>query len=473
MTFEKGDRLLFARASQSRRGRAACHLFLAMVLVGGCAAHVPLVKVDESGRGPDCISNVRIFDGVHDDLSDAMDVTLASGRIESIRPAAPVLDPQCVDGTGKTLMPGLIDAHGHAGLTNGLPPWDIQLPDVERHLQMYLASGVTTVLVPGASADLPETIEDLGHAAPTIFRASRIITAVEGHPIPMFRAALAWPVAQMLIGPGVAQVANETEVAALLDAELTTGPDFIKVVYDDMPTGSPHLALSTLRRIVTEARARGVRVIVHVGSAKEAVEAAESGAAVLMHTPWEDLLTDDDVERIKAAGVPMVTTRNVFGALTEVLQARFKVTPLEKSFSEGAEASFDSRPAGFALAGFDAAYEATLVEYDANVGVNVKKLFDAGVVMLAGTDAGLPGTFQGASLHRELASLVALGIKPVDALRSATSIAARFLAPSSRFGVVEPGAVADVLLIDGDPLQDIGAVARVSAIWKTGHRVTR
>ena len=131
------------------------------------------------------------------------------------------------------------------------------------------------------------------------------------------------------------------------------------------------------------------------------------------------------------------------------------------------------RPAGFVLPGFDAAFEAGLATFDRNLGQNVKKLFDAGVTLLVGTDAGLPGVFQGASLHRELQALVELGLTPLDVLRGATSTPARFLDPSRRFGIVEPGAVADLLLVEGDPLQDITATEHIVAAWKNGLRVER
>ena len=416
---------------------------------------------------------MRIFDGTSDTLTEPMNVTLAFGRIESISPAAESPKAQCVDGQGKTLMPGLIDSHAHAGLTNGLPPWAIRLPDLDRQLEMFLASGVTTILVAGAAPDLAQTVIDLKNASPTVFRSSRIVTAPEGHPIPMFKSVLPWPVSAVLISGAVIEVENEGAVPRVLAHELADNPDFIKVVYGNLPPGTPHLSQAVVERLVSDARTHGARVVVHVGSSREAVEAAEAKPALLMHVPWEDELSDDDVARLAASHVPLVTTRNVFGAITEVLTERFTPTALERSFCEGDEGSFAHRPPSLQLAGFDDAFERRLVDYDRNLGVNVKKLAAAGVTLLVGTDCGLPGSFQGASMHREMQSLVALGLKPVDVLRSATSAPAHFLDPSRRFGVIEPGAVADVLLVEGNPLEDITAVEHLAAQWKSGHRVER
>ncbi len=441
--------------------------------VCSCASQLPLVQAAQARRGPNCISGARVYDGTSDHLWAPMDITLALGRIESISPAAAVPDPACVDGTGKTLMPGLIDSHAHVGLTAGLPPWELSLPDVERQLTMFTYSGVTTTLIAGAAPALADALDELPHEAPTVFRASRIVTTKEGHPIPLFKSALFWPLSAMVISPTVVEVESDADVPRVVAAELASQPDFIKVVYDALPPGTPQLRLSTLRAIIAEARARGARTIVHVGAAQEAVDAAEAGASLLMHVPWSDLLTDAQVARIAATGVPMVSTRHVYGAIDDVVRQRIALHPLEQTFSEGHEASFTSRPSAFTMSGFGPDYEASLPTLDQTLGENLKKLWAAGVVIFVGTDAGLPGVFQGASMHRELQSLVALGLKPADVLKAATSMPAKYLDPSVRFGVVEPGAVADLLLVSGNPLEEISATENLVAVWKRGVRLER
>jgi len=441
------------------------------LIISGCAAHAPLVRLDPTLRAPQCISRVRIFDGRSEQRSEPSDVTLAFGRIESIQPAAPTVDPACLDGEGKTLLPGLIDSHAHVGLGGGLPPWEPRLPDTARHLEMFLFSGVTSVLVASGSEELAEAMELEG--SPHVFRASRVVTAKEGHPIPMYKSLLFWPLTSIFIPQGVIEVETDADVVPVITTELASGVDFIKVVYDSMPPGGPHLTQHQLERLIAEARQRGARVVVHAGSAQEAVEATEAGASLLMHVPWEDLLSDDDVRRIAATRVPLVTTRHVFGAIDEVAKGTLRLHPLERRLSDGAGDSFSQRPKDFAPPGFDATFEANLAIYDRNLGQNVKKLFDAGVTLLVGTDAGLPGVFQGASIHRELQTLVELGLPPVEVLRSATSTPARFLDPARHFGVIEPGAVADLLLVEGDPLQDIAATEHIVAAWKSGLRVER
>lgn len=444
--------------------------------VCSCASPGRLLRPLEGHQtAPDCIARVRVFDGLADALTAPMDVRLANGRIESIQPAAQRLPTQCLDGTGKTLLPGLIDSHTHVGLTSGLPPWDARLPDRYRHLEMFLHAGVTTVLVAAGSdmmAALSDEVRRGEVLGPTMFRASRMITAKQGHPVALYEASVPWPLTSILIGRDLAQVSTPDEVPAVVEAQRAMRPDFLKVVYDDLPAGGPHLDPQTLKKIIAEGARLGVRVVVHVGSPREAVEAAEAGASLLMHIPWEEVLSDEDVARIAATKVPMVTTRRIYSALDDALHERLVMHPTEAAVAPaGAAESFAHRPKNFAPAGFDSNFEAVLPTYDRNLGENLKKLEAAGVALLIGTDAGLPGVFQGASIHRELQAIVALGIPAATALRAATSVPARFLDPSRRFGVVEPGAIADLLLVEGDPLEDIKATEATVAVWKGGRRL--
>jgi imidazolonepropionase-like amidohydrolase len=89
--------------------------------------------------------------------------------------------------------------------------------------------------------------------------------------------------------------------------------------------------------------------------------------------------------------------------------------------------------------------------------------------MMAGTDAPIPGVMPGFALHHELELLVAAGLSPYDALRTATANVAEFLGRSNEFGVVAPGARADLLLLDADPLRDVGSVERSSGVMVRGR----
>jgi imidazolonepropionase-like amidohydrolase len=104
---------------------------------------------------------------------------------------------------------------------------------------------------------------------------------------------------------------------------------------------------------------------------------------------------------------------------------------------------------------------------------NIRKLAAAGLPFFAGTDSGVPGVFPGASMHAELAGLVAAGFSPAEVLKSATSRPAAFLDPSGSFGRVAPGQRADLLLVRGDPTADIRALDSIEGVYLEGVRLER
>lgn len=440
-----------------------------LVLGSSCATQRPLVRwADRVDTW--CVTGAFVFDGVS--RQGPMDVFVRGEVIDAVTPTTGP-QPTCLDGRGKTLTPGLIDAHVHLGLSAGHAPWDLRLPDLKQQLDGLLYSGVTTALDAAASRGLDDVLAQEGPFA-RLVRASRIITAEGGHPTAMIRAGAPWPVADVVLAPMLAPVSNDTtDFGAVLSSVLASKPDVVKVVYDDMPPGSPHLSHAALVAILSAAKARGVRVVVHVGSATEAIEAAEAGATLLMHTPWETELTDDEVRRLAATKVPIVTTRRVHGALTDVLEGRVSLHALERAVRPDVEPAIHHRPEGFSMRGIDASQERSLARYDATLKENVRRLHDAGVVLVAGTDSGLPNVIHGAALHRELQALVASGFTPAEALASATSIAAKVLLPEEHVGVIEPGARADLLLVEGDPLEDIAALEHLVGVWRAGRRVAR
>ncbi len=452
------------------------HLLLGFI-ISGCAARPFVIASPSPAGAPTCIARVQVFDGNADALTAPVDVRLAYGRIESITDSHGDVPAGCRDGAGKTLLPGLIDSHAHFGLVNGLPPWDVRLPEPERNLERFLFAGVTTVLSPEGSP----TISKLGHQlhrgellGPTLLFASRIFTARDGHPIPMYRSGVSWPLSAMIVSGHIAQLAPDTDVDAMVAKEAESGPRVIKVVYDELPLGTPHLTLEQLELIISAGRRYGLPVVVHVGSAKAAVEAAQAGASMLMHVPWQDAFTDEDVKAIAETHVPIVSTRRIYEAVDQAVHEKLALHPLELALCPSkCEASFAHRPSDFVFRGFDASFEAGLAKWDETLGANLQKLRAAGVTLLAGTDSGIPGVIQGASLHRELQSLVTLGFSPAEALKSATSIPARVLQPNRRVGVVEVGADADLLLVDGDPLADIRATENIVAVWHGGREVLR
>ncbi|MBS2022322.1 MAG: amidohydrolase family protein [Deltaproteobacteria bacterium] len=453
---------------------------LAAVLSACQTARPILVSPARPGPSPaSVITNVRVFDGLHDALSAPSNVYLRDGRIEAIDPAATALREghAGVSGEGATLLPGLIDLHVHLGGGDGGPPWDSDVPNVDAQSAALVYAGVTTILSAMRDTDGPALIARIQAgelAGPRIFVTSRGMTAPGGHPVAFYKALLPWPVSRIIIAQRVRQLATPEEARAAVDDEVAQGAQFIKALYDAIPPGAPHLALPVLKALAEESKAKGARLIVHVGRPEDAVEAAEAGASLLMHTPFEGKLTDEQVARIVTTHVPLVTTSRIPDALSEGLSGAPKLSPLElEVMPPKLLESYAKKPKDYVVPGFPPEYVNGLVQDREDLAENLRKLDAAGAVLLTGTDSGLPLVLHGAALHRELQRLVEVGFTPAHVLQMATSKPARLLDPRADFGTIEPGKRADLVLVQGDPLADIHNTEHIVAVWKDGVRLER
>ncbi|MGH9392184.1 MAG: amidohydrolase family protein [Vicinamibacteria bacterium] len=275
-----------------------------------------LASVDRSrDPAPTLFAGVRVFNGTDDVLSEPIDVLVTEGRIAAIGDPGTIAEPpgaDRIDGTGKTLLPGLIDSHIHLGM-NERPPWSAKLPDPRADAAALLYAGVTTV-IEAAKNEYWDRIVSGEWSGPRVFRATTMITAKGGHPTALFREILPTPLDTILLSRSLREASGPEEGRRAAHEEIQAKPlDFVKVIYDSVPPGAPRLDEETLRAIIDEARSKNQPVFAHVGSPEDAVAAAEAGASLLMHTPRTAVFSDEQVERIKEKGIPVVTTMRVLG----------------------------------------------------------------------------------------------------------------------------------------------------------------
>ena len=416
-----------------------------LLALGIAGARKPAPEPEAPDSTSFAIRNVRVFDG--EKTIARADVVVRDGTIVGIGGAI-AEDLQTIDGDGKTLMPGLIDAHTHA---------------FGNALERALAFGVTTELdmftdhtfaasmrkeqaqpaVASAKVGAPERAD--------LFSAGTLITAPRGHGTEY--------------GLPIPTLANAAAAAAFVDARLAEGSDYIKIVYDDGASyglSLPTLDRETLEAAIAAARARGRRAVVHIGARKAAEEAVEAGASGLIHLFADAPVDDAFAAKLRDAGAFVTPTLTVIHSVaggdgSEPLINDECIEPLLLPAERAAlRASFPQRP--------DARVDPQL----ALEGVRV--LFYAGVPLLAGSDAPNPGTAHGASMHRELELLVRAGLPAEAALAAATSVPARIFGLADR-GRIATGLRADLVLVNGDPTRDIIATRDIVSIWKGGVRL--
>jgi imidazolonepropionase-like amidohydrolase len=469
---------LYSGAMPERRPRAI--LAFALVCLACCAKPRPPLVTRPAAGGSTVITNVAVFDGVGATTTPARDVLIENGRIARIAAAGTLASAEAaqrIDGAGATVLPGLIDVHGHVDNTSE-PAWMAGQPDAPRNMQGYLYCGVTTVFDPADLATLAfQRRDDVAAGTllgPRIFATGPMFTTPGGHPVAVLQALVPWYLRWYVVPRFSRQIATAEDARREVEALAALKPDAVKIAVDAVPLGGPILADGPLRAIVDEARARGLRTVAHIGTTADALAASDAGVAAWMHGVYKERIPDELVARFVAPHIPYVATVTVFDSYADIFEGKRQATQLEREIVDAAVLdSFAPVPPNAAPPGFVDFFRLLTTTREARCD-NVHRVHAAGVTILAGSDTQ-SGVFPGPGLHRELSRLVECGLSPAEALRAATGDAARFLAQSDDppFGSVREGKAADLLLVDGDPTRDIDAVHRIRDVFLGGVRLER
>jgi imidazolonepropionase-like amidohydrolase/ABC-type polysaccharide/polyol phosphate export permease len=431
------------------------------------------------------IRDARVFVGDGSVLERAS-VLVRNGKIAGIYPgAAPdakSLRAETIEAAGKTLLPGLIDAHVHLGSPGGLyeDPAEYTRLDqgIDRELAAYLYSGVTAVRSAGDRLDALEehrkTVNSGAKLGAELFGVGPLLTAAGGHgyeivermPEPM-RPAM---VEQFLRAP------KSPEEARAQVAELKArGLDGIKLVLESGGGRVPRMDTRVFGAAVEAAHESGLPVVAHTGDARDVEDALAARVDGIEHGSMWQAIPDALFARMKERGV----TYNPTLAVTDAMQsmAQGKAAPLEATLAQqvGPPKLLEQTRrmiASPALAAARAGVGNSPIRLEI-ASRNLAAAYRAGVTLTAGTDAGNLLVIHGPMIHRELQLWVAAGVPPAAALRAASHNNARLLRAGGRMGMVKPGYEANLLLVDGNPLQEISATERISDVLFKGERLNR
>lgn len=430
-------------------------------------------------------TQVRIFDGENPVLSVPMDVLVGGSKsggyhITSIMDGGTgkvvSTETLVIAGNGMTLMPGLIDTHTH--LSGDIsPPWAHQKPNLPKQLEAYVSCGITTVYELGGLSSktkkLAKKTESRKELGPQIFCTHLPITAPGGHPIPITEVIAQWPL-NKLAGKLIPQVDTPEEAREVVKKYAKKNVPYVKAICDQAPPGSPEMKEDVLRAIAEEAHAHGMKLFVHIGSADNAITAVRAGADVLAHCVYRDQLTEAQAKEIAASGAVMIATQAGFENVAHMCGGEYHADAMEQatipaSILAGVEGDTARAFCAMPVLG---AFASNVQAHQADWQVNMTLLRAAGVHMLTGTDSAIPGCYPGGTFHREIDVLSAMGFSNFEILTGATSRAAKLFLEKPGFGVVLEGNRADLLLIDGNPLEDITAVHRIQKVVLNGQVIT-
>ncbi|GAB2490433.1 amidohydrolase family protein [Streptosporangium sandarakinum] len=398
------------------------------------------------------IRDVRVFDGERtvpraDVLIDGALIAEPDGRPADVE----------IDGSGRTVLPGLIDAHTHV---------------FDGDLAQALTFGVTTELdmfcLPQNLARQRRIAAERDDVA-DLRSAGVLATAPGGHPSQLM-AAEGMAALGDAVGP-FETVADAGQARAFVAARLAEGADYLKIAIDGgtvSGTPLPVLGPDVVAALVEAAHDAGLQAIAHAVTTKDALVALDAGVDGLAHVCFDadplDSAADDLAARIAAQGVFVVSTLSYFEAIT--------------GSPGGAELMRDERirsrlPEHARVAG-DRDTDALPVYSEGVAGAlhAARALHRAGVPLLAGTDATPFAPLHGAGMHREMVLLTEAGLTPEETLAAATAVPARWFGLTDR-GRIAPGLRADLVLVEGDPTGDITATRAVIDVWRRGVRQSR
>lgn len=445
-------------------GLRAAPVVVALAIIGGVGCQSAPVEPTSPAVDVTALTNARVIDGTGATPLERGTVIISGGTIEAVGAASTVAIPDgaaVLDMTGKTIMPGMINAHGHVQKGH-----DASIPvrqDLVQRLETYASYGVTTVVSLGA---IPEgelvqiSLRDVQDGV-ELDRARVYTSGMSINRVPAD-------------GGGMRVISTPEDARAAVDRVADLGVDVVKFHLDNPPA---KMSDETWGAVIEQAEARGLRAIPHLWFLADAKATVDKGVVALGHS-----VRDVDVDE---ALITAMKERNVgyIPTLTRELSVFvYETTP-----------AFLSDP--FFLRGIsvyqDQVDVVTTPEYQEKLRndpavqsikqalvqaqTNLKLLSDGGVLIGFGTDGGVPnantyGRWEGYFEHVELELMVEAGLSPLQALTAATGGSAR-VSNLDHLGTIEPGKTADLLVLDANPLDDILNTRQINSVWVGGYQL--
>jgi imidazolonepropionase-like amidohydrolase len=353
-------------------------------------------------------------------------IIVRDGRIEQIGPAGKIKIPagaEKIDVTGKTIIPGLINSHGHVSEENP-----------QRQLELYARYGVTTVFSLGGEGEQGFKLRDSEPAG---------------------RARL------YVAGPVITAENMVDQVAAMK-------PNFMKIRYDDMLGTTKKMSPEAAKAIIDGAHRHKLPLAAHIFYLDDAKYLLQSGADFIAHSIRDKEVDAETIALLKKRDICVcpTLTREVSTFIYESRPAFFD-DPffLKDADKKMMEQLLDPKRQEAMRRSESAQRYKKALEMASR---NLKKLSDAGVRIAMGTDTGPPARFQGYFEHMEMELMAKAGLTPEQILKSATSDAAKCMNAAGKIGTLQKGAWADMLVLD-----DIRNMRSINSVWIAGKKIQR
>jgi imidazolonepropionase-like amidohydrolase len=441
-----------------------------------CAAALTLAAQPDRSRTALLLVGGTLIDGTGSPPRTNEAMLVVDGRIklmglQAVRKAPK--NARIVHGTDRWIVPGFIDGHVHFFQNGGLDarPDVVPLPDappyrevVDRirrmpqvYLRAYVCSGVTAVADFGGPMwgfNLRDSRED-DALSPRIAFSGPLLATYDPKALELEADEPIW------------LMKDQADIGAKVERIAAHSPEFVKVWFVHRQGDDLEAQTALVRTAIETIHAKKLRAAVHATTLETARRAVAAGADILVHGVSDRDVDEEFVRDVVARHVLYVPTLLVSQSYREVRTRSVEFEPFELECAPPESvASFErlpSLPETVLPRPAVPPVSRTAIEQR-----NLKRLSDAGAIIVAGTDAGNTRTLHGPSLHREFVLMVEAGMTPMQVIVSATGNGARLLGRERELGQLAPGMHADVLVLDADPLADIRNTRRISRIFRGG-----
>ncbi len=433
------------------------------------------------------IENVNIIDVKSGEVVTNQTVVVQNEKIADIGSASAISYPQgarVINGSGKYLMPGMIDAHVHFFQSGGLytrpdaidlthrVPYEEELDftwnAVRDYFRRYLRLGVTTIIDVGGPFQNFDVRDSLTqeYLAPNVLVTGPLFSSYQ-------------PSALTTDDPPIIKVSSKEEAEALFNEMLTYKPDFIKVWYivsANLPAEATFPIVEHINKLAEE---HGLPLAVHATQLETARLAIKAGADILVHSVSDRGISEKFIEELKENEVTYIPTLIVSGNYSKTYLSDpnrhaqdirwanpfafgtlFEMEALNEGEMPRRVRRMRQNPEGW--------YD-YISKFDSIVGDNLLRITKAGVNVATGTDAGNIGTMHASSYLQELEAMQRAGLSNAEILKASTINAAQGFGKEGLIGSIEKGKLADLVLLDSNPLEDLQHLNDIHMVFKSGQ----
>jgi len=280
---------------------------------------------------------------------------------------------------------------------------------------------------------------------------------------------LGWPL-KAFVNIITPTIENADEVEKIIKKYTNKKVDYVKIICDQIPPGSPEMPFPLLKALIDESHKRGYKVFVHIGSPEDAVNAVKAGADVLAHGIWRGKLTPEQADIIINLKVPVIYTLAAFQNVNSINKGEYIPNKYDSLLVPKVILDPVTKWNGIDIKNQPvmSAFFNDVTKNSSCLQDNFKLLHNRNVTIVLGTDSSLPGTYAGSTFLQEIDALKEYGMTNFEILTGSTYLSSKLFLENPDFGTVEKGKKANLLLINGNPLENLELVKTPETILLNG-----